>query len=145
MIALTPDLDIPHQDHQTIRYWIDERMWGHRIWDNQTPWLIFLEFVGIAESAQREGTLLDEKGSYYPLLFHPHQRILLRNLLYNNQILPFILDRYPDNAPGMERMDSLDGRERSRSGQETIQLPSREICGISRICTAHYHVANSDG
>lgn len=98
MKHLQPDVVLPHHDHQTIRYWIDERIWGHRIWDNQTPWLIFLEFAGIAESAHREGSLLDEKGSYYPLLFHPHQRVLLRNLLYNNQILPFILDRYPDDG-----------------------------------------------
>ena len=95
---LQPDIDLPHRDHQAIRYWVDERIWGHRIWDNQTPWLIFLEFAGIAESAHKEGSLLDERESYYPLLFHPHQRILLRNLLYNNQILPFILDRFPDDG-----------------------------------------------
>lgn len=98
MTQLHPDIDLPHNDHQTIRYWVDERLWGHRIWDNQTPWLIFLELAGIAESAHREGSLLDEKGSYYPLLFKPHQRILLRNVLYNNQILPFIVDRYPDDG-----------------------------------------------
>lgn len=98
MTPLEPNIELPHYDHQTIRYWIDERIWGHRIWDNQTPWLIFLEFVGIAESAHREGSLLDEKGTYYPFLFRPHQRILLRNILYNNHILPIILDRYPDNS-----------------------------------------------
>lgn len=93
-----PDIPLPYHDHQSIRYWIDERIWGHRIWDNQTPWLIFLEFAGIAESAYREGSLLDERGTYYPLQFRPHQRILLRNLLYNNHILPFILDRYADDS-----------------------------------------------
>lgn len=93
-----PDISLPYHDHQPIRYWVDERIWGHRIWDNQTPWLIFLEFVGIAESAHREGSLLDEKGEYYPLLFRPYQRILLRNILYNNHILPFILDRYPEDS-----------------------------------------------
>lgn len=98
MTNLAPDIDLPHYDHQSIRYWVDERIWGHRIWDGQTPWLIFLEFIGVAESAYREGSLLDENGDYYPLLFRPHQRILLRNLLYNNQILPFILDRYPDDS-----------------------------------------------
>ncbi|MDA7979458.1 MAG: hypothetical protein MPJ50_11900 [Pirellulales bacterium] len=98
MTQLQPDINLPHHDHQTIRYWVDERIWGHRIWDNQTPWLIFLEFAGIAESAHRDGSLLDERGSYYPLLFRPHQRILLRNVLYNNQILPFILDRFPDDG-----------------------------------------------
>ena len=103
MNPLEPDIDLPPHDHQAIRYWIDERIWGHRIWDNQTPWLIFLKFVGIAESAHREGSLLDEKGSYYPLLFDPHQRILLRNLLYNNQILPFILDRFRGTARSLCR------------------------------------------
>lgn len=98
MTHLEPDIALPYQDHQTIRYWIDERIWGHRIWDNQTPWLTFLEFAGVAEAANRDGTLLDERGSYYPLLFYPNQRIPLRNVLYNNHILPSILDRFPDDG-----------------------------------------------
>ena len=93
-----PDIEIPHHDHPTIRYWVDEQIWGHRIWDSQTPWLIFLEFIGIAESALSEGSMLNENGQYYPFLYHPHQRIVLRNILYNNQILPFIVEKYPDNA-----------------------------------------------
>lgn len=93
-----PDIEIPYYDHPTIRYWVDEQIWGHRIWDNQTPWLIFLEFIGVAESALRESTLLNESGRYYPFFFHPHQRIVLRNLLYNNQILPSIVDKFPDNS-----------------------------------------------
>ena len=97
-----PDIALPHHDHPAIRFWIDERLWGHRIWDNQTPWLNFLEFAGIAESAHRQGCLLDEGGQLYPLLYYPHQRIALRNIIYNNQILSFILDRYPDNRRAWE-------------------------------------------
>jgi hypothetical protein len=95
---LQNDIELPWQDHKRIGYWIDERIWGHRIWDNQSPWLIFLELLGIAESANRDGSLLDEKGKYYPLIFNPYQRMMLRNILYNNQIMPFIQDKYPDNS-----------------------------------------------
>ena len=28
--------------------------------------------------------LLDEKEKYYPLVFNPYQRMMLRNILYNN-------------------------------------------------------------
>lgn len=98
MTALKHEIDLPWEDHKSIAYWIDERIWGHRIWDNQTPWLIFLELLGIAESANREGHLLDERGKFYPLMFRPYQRMTLRNILYNNQIMPFILDKYPDDA-----------------------------------------------
>ncbi|QEG25146.1 hypothetical protein [Mariniblastus fucicola] len=103
MSVLKNDIELPWQDHKRINYWIDERIWGHRIWDNQSPWLIFLELLGIAESANREGNLFDENGKYYPLIFNPYQRMMLRNILYNNQIMPFILDRYPDNSRAWEK------------------------------------------
>tara|TARA_R110002049_G_scaffold285698_4_gene467041 strand:- start:193211 stop:194758 length:1548 start_codon:yes stop_codon:yes gene_type:complete len=98
MTVLKPEIDLPWQDHKSLAYWIDERIWGHRIWDNQTPWLIFLELLCVAESAQREGKLLDEDGKHYPLTFSPYQRMMLRNILYNNQIMPFIQDKYPDDS-----------------------------------------------
>lgn len=98
MIGAKPEIDLPWQDHKSLSYWIDERIWGHRIWDNQTPWLIFLELLGVAESAHRDGKLLDEAGKHYPLTFSPYQRMMLRNILYNNQIMPFIQDKFPDDS-----------------------------------------------
>ena len=97
-MSFAREIDLPWHDHKSIAYWIDEQIWGHRIWDNQTPWLIFLEFLGIAESAHRKDKLLDEEGKFYPLTFSPYQRMALRNILYNNQVMPFILDKYPDNS-----------------------------------------------
>ena len=67
--------------------WVDEQIWGHRLWDSTTPWLILLEFLGVAEAREREGKLLDDGGTYYPLRFRPAQRMHLRNLLYNNERL----------------------------------------------------------
>ena len=53
----------PYQsDHRNISPWLDEQIWGHRIWDSQTPWLLFLEFLTVAEGCLRENKLFDEKG-----------------------------------------------------------------------------------
>ena len=27
--------------------WIDEAIWGHRLHDEQSPWLVFLEFLNV--------------------------------------------------------------------------------------------------
>ena len=74
----------PPQDHPNISPWLDEQIWGHRLWDAQTPWLLFLEFLSVAEACYRDGKLLDEGQKYYPLVFRPYKRMYLRNLLFNN-------------------------------------------------------------
>ena len=34
--------------------WVDEAIWGHRLYDEQTPWLALLEFLNVLRSeAQR--------------------------------------------------------------------------------------------
>ncbi len=71
-------------DHPSISPWLDEQIWGHRIWDNQSPWLLFLEFLSVAEACHRENRLFDECGVSYPLQFRPYQRLYLRNILFKN-------------------------------------------------------------
>ncbi len=89
----------PHpEDHRDNKMWVDEQIWGHRLWDSESPWLLFLEFLNVAEACQRAGNLFDERGSYYPLLYRPHKRIHLRNVLFNNEALTQIAERYPDNS-----------------------------------------------
>ena len=102
MNELEDEIKIAFQDH-SIDYWVEEQIWGHRIWDNQTPWFMFLELLGIADYTHKEGTLLDEDGKFYPLLFHPRRRMMLRNVLYNNQIMPYLLDKFPDDSRAWEK------------------------------------------
>jgi len=74
----------PHPNHHhKISPWLDEQMWGHRLWDAESPWLVFLEFLTVADACQREGRLL-EAGGAYPLTFRPQQRMFLRNILFNS-------------------------------------------------------------
>ena len=84
-------------DHQDLDIWLDEQIWGHRVWDAQSPWLIFLEFLNVAESCQRSGFLLNENGKYYPLTYRPYKRLYLRNVLFNNQFLTQVAERGLDS------------------------------------------------
>lgn len=78
--------------------WVDEQIWGHRLWDSQSPWLIFLEFLTVAEACHREGQLLDNEKRPFSLSFRPNKRMYLRNILYNNETIFELAKRYPDDA-----------------------------------------------
>lgn len=91
-------LPSPHpNEHPQNKMWVDEQIWGHRLWDSESPWLLFLEFLNLAEACYRDGQLLTEKGSY-PLHFRPYKRMHLRNVLFNNEQLLQMAERYPDNS-----------------------------------------------
>lgn len=74
-----PDLTRRRED-----LWLEEQYWGHRLWDQQSPWLVFLEFLCVAESAHRHGHLFDFEKSQYPSAYYAYARLHLRNILFNN-------------------------------------------------------------
>ena len=65
--------------------WLEEQHWGHRLWDQQSPWLVFLEFLSVAESAFRQGQLFNFEKSLYPSAYSTYGRLHLRNILFNNE------------------------------------------------------------
>lgn len=83
------------EDYRDNSMWVDEQIWGHRLRDSVSPWLLFLEFLNVAEASLRVGKLF-ENGDH-PLIFRPYKRLYLRNVLFNNEILAQIAERYPDN------------------------------------------------
>jgi hypothetical protein len=88
----------PPSYHPDNEMWVDEQIWGHRLWDSQSPWLIFLEFLTVAEACDRDGRLLDDRGLPFPFNYRPHKRLHLRNILYNNERIFDIADRSADDA-----------------------------------------------
>ena len=84
--------------YRGLSMWVDEQIWGHRLWDSQSPWLLFLEFLNVAEGAYRENKLFDESGPNARLLFKPHRRLYLRNILFNSEVLVTIQERYRDSS-----------------------------------------------
>lgn len=76
-------------DRTSLDYWIDEAIWGHRLHDEQTPWLTVLEFMGVLHAEKLEGrALVEEKPN--TLSYKPQQQLKLRNLLFNNPHLGII-------------------------------------------------------
>ena len=94
IIALEPP---PQSYYPSNEMWLDEQIWGHRLWD-QDRWLLFLEFLSVAEACHAEGRLLAGEDPPFPFSYRPTQRPYLRNLLYNNDKLSEIANRFPDDA-----------------------------------------------
>jgi len=93
---------LARSDHDRIKPWIDEQIWGHRLHD-QGQWLLFLEFLTVAEACHRDGRTLeklDGQGNYYPLNYKPYKRMHLRNILFNNDEIFRIAEQYPDSESG---------------------------------------------
>jgi hypothetical protein len=84
-------------------FWLEEKYWGHRLWDQQSPWLVFLEFLCVAESAHRQGYLFDFAKSQYPSWYRPYARIHLRNILFNNEQYLVRVDRENSDSDGAWR------------------------------------------
>lgn len=96
-LPLTEASSEPHPNRdQGIELWLDEQMWGHRIWDSQSPWLTFLEFLNVAEACQRQDRLLTDAAPY-PLRYRPRQRMFLRNVLFNSDDVARIASEYGDS------------------------------------------------
>ena len=90
----------PNRDHR-IDPWLDEQIWGHRLWDAQSPWLIFLEFLNVAEACQRQARLLVDDAPY-PLRYRPRQRMFLRNILFNSDDVGKIAEEQSESRRAWE-------------------------------------------
>lgn len=77
--------------------WVDEAIWGHRLYDEQTPWLAFLEFLNVLHSEHSEARAFTEPDGPNTLSYRPWRRLHLRNVLFNNPRLVAILRTVPDD------------------------------------------------
>jgi hypothetical protein len=77
-----------------------ETIWGHRLWHRQTPWLILLEFLLVADALQEQGVPFtdEETIAVLPLAkYRVRKRLFLRYLLFRNpEIDRFTTRRLPD-------------------------------------------------
>lgn len=63
-------------------FWVDEQIWGHRLYDEQTPWLTVLEFLSVF----LDQPSLSGQGD---LQYKPQRQLRLRNIIFNN---PYFAD-----------------------------------------------------
>jgi len=109
----------PIRSDYSNNMWLDEQIWGHRIWDGQSPWLIFLEFLNVAEARHRQGQLLSDN-SPYPLRYMPRQRMSLRNILFNDDEVLRLAEEQWDSRRAWEKW--LKSMEESAHG-----VPDRDF------------------
>lgn len=69
-----------------VEFVVDELIWGHRLYDEQLPHLIFLEFLGIL-AANRDQPLIENGQS---VTYKPQRQMKLRGVLFNNPYIEMI-------------------------------------------------------
>lgn len=86
-------LDSPAKFRSDVNVWVDEAIWGHRLYNDQTPWLVFLEFLAIFEARDKEGKALKEKRSideHESFTYHIPRLIPLRQIVFNNPHIKYV-------------------------------------------------------
>ncbi|MEK4009408.1 hypothetical protein [Paenibacillus sp. FSL H3-0333] len=76
--------------------WVDEAIWGHRLYNEQTPWLCFMEFLNVLQAELDAGRAFFEEIPNN-LVYLPKSRLYLRNILFNNPQLPVIARTYSND------------------------------------------------
>lgn len=76
--------------------WVDESIWGHRLYDEQTPWLTFLELLNVLYSEDKKGRGFREE-ELNTLSYKPRRLLHLRNIVFNNPKIKAILSKYSDD------------------------------------------------
>lgn len=101
---------------RTPEIWVDEAIWGHRLYDEQTPWLIFLEFLTVL-TACRENREAFIENNFNTLSYKPNRFLSLRNIVFNNPKLKTIIGEENDDESRWQRW--FKEMEKSKGGVET--------------------------
>ena len=83
-----------------VAFAVEEHIWGHRLYDEQLPHLMFLEFLGILLFKRDNPLAADPDGL---ITYTPRRQFVLRNILFNNPHIETVsARRIPDDEKWME-------------------------------------------
>lgn len=83
---MTP-ISPPANHKESVNLWADEAIWGHRFHNDQTPWLVLLEFLAVFRSRYLAGSALNEtrvNGEHERFTYHIPRMTPLKQLIFNN-------------------------------------------------------------
>ena len=100
----SPLVPLPPPDtfDQSSSMWVDEAIWGHRLYDEQTPWLVMLEFLNVFHYELAKGRVFEEPDGLNTLKYQAAQRLHLRNILFND---PYLAEERAEFAHDTNRWD----------------------------------------
>lgn len=90
-------LEAPAKYRSDVNVWVDEAIWGHRLYNDQTPWLVFLEFLAIFQDRHTKGKALKESrsdGAHETFTYHIPRLTPLRQLVFNNPHIRYIEENH---------------------------------------------------
>ncbi|PKU22912.1 hypothetical protein [Telmatospirillum siberiense] len=94
---------------EDVKLWVEEAIFGHRLWARQNPWLLFLEFLNVAEAHYREGRLFAPTEPQNPTPYSLRWRMGLRSVLFDNsQLARLAEERLDDESLWREWLGIMD-------------------------------------
>lgn len=90
-------LEAPAKYKSDVNVWVDEAIWGHRLYNDQTPWLVFLEFLAIFQSRKEAGRALQEArddGMHETFTYYIPRLAPLRQLIFNSPHIKHVEDNF---------------------------------------------------
>lgn len=78
--------------------WVDETIWGHRLHDEQLPWMVFLEFLNVFHHEVGKERAFGEPAGPNTLTYRAAHRLHLRNVLFNNPYFAEVISRHPNDS-----------------------------------------------
>lgn len=98
LVSLPP----PDTFDQSSSMWVDEAIWGHRLYDEQSPWMVLLEFLNVFHYELTKGRVFEEPNGLNTLKYQAAQRLHLRNILFND---PYLAEVRSEFAHDTNRWD----------------------------------------
>ncbi|MXW15302.1 MAG: hypothetical protein F4120_12105 [Rhodothermaceae bacterium] len=104
-------LSAPNRFKRDVNVWVDEAIWGHRFYNDQTPWLVFLEFLCIFRDRHPKGCALSEsrpEGAHEEIKYRVPRLLPLRELVFNNPHIQHIeTNRRSDSEKWSEWLNQI--------------------------------------
>jgi len=114
----------PESFKKDVKIWVDEAIWGHRFYNDQTPWLVLLEFLAVFRSRYSDGHALNEPrmGGAHEDLYYVPRLIPLRELIFGN---PHIQHIDKSNSSNREKWSAWKEQVNDDSGYDFSFLQAR--------------------
>jgi len=119
MTSQLHSLPPPDSFDQSSSMWVDEAIWGHRLYDEQLPWMVFLEFLNVYQFEMGKNRAFEEPLGLNTLKYRAAHRLYLRNILFNNPHCSEILLAFPHD---INRWDEWSKRMKAATGLNSPQF-----------------------
>ncbi len=107
----------PRVHIEKVDFAVDEHIWGHRLYDEQLPHLMVLEFLGVLGSNLDSPLVASHSDK---VRYRPQHQIRLRGLLFNNPFVEAIRERSISDDEKWREWSVLFAQDATKHGDEDM-------------------------